>query len=216
MARAVDFYQTMFFDLDETLYPKNNGVWRAISEKIDLFMVDRLQISEDEAQSLRQQYSRTFGTTLQGLRTFHTIDAEEYLDYVHDIPIEELIFPSPELRLILQAIKFKKIIFTNASRAHAERVLMCLDVSDLFDRIIDIQSLNYVNKPLPQAYQNALERSGYPNPFRCMIVDDQIRNLIPAKALGMRTILIGDSRSQFVDHNITTIEELSEQIFSPA
>lgn len=216
MARIVGSYQTLFFDLDETLYPKNNGVWKAISEKISSFMVDRLQLSLDEAQSLRQEYSKTFGTTLQGLRKFHAIDEKEYLDYVHDIPIEELILLSPKLRSVLNSIKIKKVIFTNASRSHAERVLHHLNLSDLFDQIIDIRSLNYVNKPYPQAYQRALELTGFPDPSRCVLIDDQLRNIIPAKTLGMTTILIGESHSQYVDHAINTIEELNERIFTLA
>lgn len=204
----------MFVDLDETLYPKNNGVWEAISEKINSYLITKLELSLDQAIALRQKYYKAYGTTLQGLQKFHAIDAAEYLEYVHDVPIEELLLPSPKLRSVLRSIMIRKIIFTNASRSHAERVLQRLNLSDLFNQIIDIRALNFVNKPHPQAYQRALKLSGDPNPLRCVLIDDQLQNLIPAKALGMTTILIGEGNSHKVDHTVASIEEMSENIFA--
>jgi putative hydrolase of the HAD superfamily len=96
-------YEVLFIDLDETLYPKTNGLWRSISDRINQFIVDRLQISMEEAQNLRQHYLDTFGTTLNGLLGNYDIDPMDYLEFVHDIPVESMIQPSPELREIVKS-----------------------------------------------------------------------------------------------------------------
>ena len=46
-------------------------------------------------------------------------------------------------------------------------------------------------KPDPRIYQHACELIGVP-PERCVYLDDLGINLKPAKALGMRTIKVGD------------------------
>ena len=40
---------------------------------------------------MREQYFVTFGTTLNGLRANHGVDPEEYLAFVHDIPLDRLL-----------------------------------------------------------------------------------------------------------------------------
>ena len=38
-------YRVAFLDLDDTLYPPSSGVWDAIGERIQIFMMDRLGLS---------------------------------------------------------------------------------------------------------------------------------------------------------------------------
>ena len=116
-------HEVLFIDLDETLYSKTNGLWQSISNRINQFIIDRLQISSKDAQELREYYLENYGTTLNGLLIHHNIDPLDYLDYVHDIPIEEMIQPEPEIREVLKQLPSKKFVFTNASHQHANRVL---------------------------------------------------------------------------------------------
>ena len=45
-------FDTIFFDLDATLYPESNGLWPAIREKIDQYMKPLLQqLTDQELQS---------------------------------------------------------------------------------------------------------------------------------------------------------------------
>jgi putative hydrolase of the HAD superfamily len=205
-------FDVIFIDLDETLYPKSNGLWRSISHRINQFMVERLDISIETAHELRQSYLESYGTTLNGLLQNHDIDPLDYLDFVHEIPIESMIKPDPTLRQILNQVTPARFIFTNASYQHAERVLTHLNILDLFEEIIDIITLGYANKPLPESYQKALTISGSPRPEKCMIIDDRIANLIPAKEFGMTTVLVGDGQEDAVDFCIPTIHKILEQV----
>ena len=95
-----------------------------------------------------------------GLRVDYDIDPYEYLDFVHNIPLEDFLLPDPDLRKMLEKISATKIIFTNASTAHASRILQHLEIEKLFDQIIDIVALDFHNKPQPESYRRAITLAG--------------------------------------------------------
>lgn len=205
----------LLIDLDDTLYPTDSGVWSAISSRISEFMRVKLGMSPLEIRDARARYSRSFGTSLAGLMADHGIGADEYLAFVHDIPIEDMVQPDSKLREMLAGLPQHKAVFTNASRWHAERVLRSLTVDDIFDQIISIETLDLVNKPELAAYTRALEVMDYqPDPSDCLFADDRLKNLIPAARLGMTTVLVGNTvdAPHKIDHSIERIHELTAAI----
>ena len=181
----------LFFDLDETLYPSRSGLMAGMGKLMSRFMEERLDMPPSEVPTLREHYYHVYGTTMRGLQIHHGIDPEDYLAYVHDIPLEDYIGPNDELDRALAEIETKKVIFTNASAEHARRVLAILGIERHFSRIIDVRALSYISKPFPEAYQRALEILGAEG-HECLLVDDRIRNLAPAKELGMTTVLVSE------------------------
>ena len=115
---------TILFDLDDTLYPRSAGIMGEIRSLILDFIRTRLDLPAEEADALRELYLQTYGTTMRGLQVNHQIDPEEYLLHVHDITLHEYLQPNPELDAVLDAAPQDMVIFTNASREHAERVWM--------------------------------------------------------------------------------------------
>lgn len=103
-------FSTLFFDLDDTLYPSNSGLWDAIRDRMNEFMYERVGLSRGEIPILRRFYFETYGTTLQGLQIHYNVDADEYLAYVHDLPLEQYIRPDPELQLMLISLNRSKWI----------------------------------------------------------------------------------------------------------
>jgi putative hydrolase of the HAD superfamily len=182
---------TLFLDLDDTLYPQGNGVWHAIGDRITLFLIDRLGLSEAEAMGMRRRYFEQYGTTLNGLRLHHQIDPADYLEFVHDLPLERYLQPDPALGRMLAGLRVQRVVFTNADRAHAERVLAALGIADAIGSIIDIYALEFANKPEPGAYLRAMAIAAAPGPSTCVLVDDMPRNLHPASGLGMTTVYVG-------------------------
>ena len=200
----------ILFDLDDTLYPRTSGVWQAIGERIDHFMVERCGISPEHVSSLRAQYLNSFGTTLNGLRLEYGIDPFEYLRYVHDIPLERYLRPDDRLERMLSLLPQRKTIFSNSDAVHTRRVLRQLGVESHFGQIVDIVALDFVNKPDPEAYRTALRLLGSPDPGRCVLVDDQMRNLIPAKEQGWITVWVGQGSAEAtVDLRIDSILDLA-------
>ena len=202
--------RTILFDLDDTVYPRSTGIMGEIRRLILDFVQTRLDLPEEEADALRERYLQTYGTTMRGLQVNHQIDPDDYLHHVHEIPLHEYLRSNPELDAILAAAPQEMVIFTNASREHAERVLDVLGIRQHFSRIVDVRDMEYESKPRPSAYVRICELLGV-EPEECMLVEDNARNLYPAKEIGMSTVLVGDgSRSQdrCVDYAIDRIEQL--------
>jgi putative hydrolase of the HAD superfamily len=120
--------RTILFDLDDTLYPRQAGVMEQIRASMLRYLQTRFDLSLEQADLLRHQYFSTYGTTMRGLQINHHIDPDEFLRYVHDIPLHKFLQPNPRLNAVLAAIPQDKIIFTNASREHAGRVLSILGI----------------------------------------------------------------------------------------
>ena len=202
--------RTILFDLDDTVYPRSTGIMGEIRRLILDFVQTRLDLPEEEADALRERYLQTYGTTMRGLQVNHQIDPDDYLHHVHEIPLHEYLRSNPELDAILAAAPQEMVIFTNASREHAERVLDVLGIRQHFSRIVDVRDMEYESKPRPSAYVRICELLGV-EPEACMLVEANARNLYPAKEIGMSTVLVGDgSRSQdrCVDYAIDRIEQL--------
>jgi putative hydrolase of the HAD superfamily len=184
-------FSTFFFDLDETLYPPNNGLWNEIRARINAYLHERMGFPLDQLDGLRENYFKEYGTTLRGLQAHHQVDTDEYLAFVHDVPIYKYLQPDPELRAAIQAIPARKYIFTNADSNHAGRVLEAVGLQGLFDGIIDVQVIAPFCKPMPESFELALMAAGSPDPHSCVLLDDQRRITRAARQLGMYTVLVG-------------------------
>ncbi len=183
--------ETFFIDLDETVYPRNTGIWQRIGQRMNEFIEQRLHVPHDEVSTLRHSLFVTYGTTMRGLEMTYHIDTDEFLAFVHDVHVEQSIGPDPLLRQVLLSYPQRKIIFTNADIRHAERVLNALQLADCFESIIDITQMYPVCKPDPEAYATALRIAGVEDPATCLMADDAPRNIEAARAAGMYTVLIG-------------------------
>jgi pyrimidine 5'-nucleotidase len=184
-------FNTLFFDLDETLYPTSSGLWSAIRERINTYMRERMGFPPEQIEVLREQFFREYGTTLRGLQANYTVDIEDYLAFVHNVPLETHLHPDPELRAVIQALPVRKFIFTNADSVHANRVLDALGLQGLFDGILDVHTIAPYCKPMPESFELALQAAGSPDLRTCVLLDDQARVTHTARSLGFYTILVG-------------------------
>jgi putative hydrolase of the HAD superfamily len=196
------------FDLDNTLYPATSGLWEAIGERMNRYMVERLGLDPADVPRRRRGYRARFGTTLKGLASEFSVDPLEFLEFVHDLPLERYLDYDAELDGMLARLPLRKVVFTNADAPHARRVLARLGLERHFERILDIHALDFVNKPEQGAYLRVLEildaRGG-----ECVFLEDTPVNLEPARALGMRTVLVAGAPGAIeVDCRIDRTAEL--------
>ncbi|HAV78756.1 MAG TPA: pyrimidine 5'-nucleotidase [Anaerolineae bacterium] len=200
-------FSTIFFDLDDTLYPSSSGLWDALKERMTVYMRDVLHIPEAEVPALREQYYKMYGTTLRGLVERHKVDREDFLAFVHDVSLKDFLTPNPLQREIIASLPQRKLIFTNADVNHARRVLSVLQLDDLFDTIIDVNAVAPYNKPNPESFAIAQELADEPDPRKCVMIDDLPRTTRAALEVGMASILYGteeptkDASGVFVDWN---------------
>ena len=182
---------TVLIDLDDTVYPADCPVWSLVRDRIDQYLRERLGFPADTTTALRERLFATYGTTLRGLEFEYEVDKDDYLDFVHEVPIEDYLEPDPVLHKTLVSIPQRKMIFTNANEKHATTVLNSLGVIDLFCDIIDIEDIAPHCKPENEAFEIAIQIAGEPNPQAYLFIDDNIKNLLAGQALGMNVIHVG-------------------------
>ena len=101
----------------------------------------------------------------------------------------------PQLVAAMDALPGRKFIFTNAGEDYARRVLDRLGLANAFDGLHDIHAMNYVPKPDPGAYAAICARHEI-DPRRALFADDMVRNLKPARAIGITTLWIDNGSEQ--------------------
>ncbi len=208
-SKGIHMFKVILFDLDNTLYSEKCGIFDLIDVRMNEWLTNRLNIPPGEVEEFRHRYFMQYGTTLRGLMLHHQVDPREFLQYVHDVPVVDFLEVDQELRKTLEAVRARKIVFTNSDLRHADRILDALGVRDLFDMIFDIEWMHYIPKPNPEPYRQALEHIQV-SPRECLLIDDMSRNLKPARDLGMQTILIGtDSPSGDAERSISNLRELN-------
>jgi putative hydrolase of the HAD superfamily len=185
------------FDLDNTLYPAECNLFAQVDHRMGAFIAHYLGVPYAHARHLQKSYYRQFGTTLAGLMAVHKLDPAEFLAYVHDIDLS-VVREAPELRAAIAALTGRRLIYTNGSRRHAERVAEKLGVLDLFEDICDIAACDYVPKPEADAFQRMIRRYGVAAEAAAMF-EDMPTNLVAPHDLGMTTVLV---HSSYVDHPI--------------
>ncbi len=214
----------IIFDLDNTLYPHGSGLMAEIARRIQEWLLDRLNLTSEEAEDLRQHYLRNYGATMGGLIAERSIDVDDYLAFVHDIPIEEYLRPDPALAAMLDSIPLRKVIYTNATSGHARRVLRALSVTEHFECVIGIEEMDLRNKFNHESYQRVLKLLNAEGQ-RCIMVEDSSRNLRPAKALGLTTVLVSaegpvdtvdtvgkDAHVDFTVENVLEVERVVKEL----
>jgi putative hydrolase of the HAD superfamily len=176
------------FDLDNTLYPHHTNLFAQIDVKMTAYVAELLQIPSDEARKVQKDFYQRYGTTLNGLMQHYGIDADDFLEKVHDIDYS-WVEPDPALGEAIKALPGRKFIFTNGDRRHAERTARQLGVLDHFDDIFDVVAANLVPKPAAETYDKfrALHRVDCE---RAAMFEDLARNLTTPKELGMTTVLV--------------------------
>ncbi|HEB80036.1 MAG TPA: pyrimidine 5'-nucleotidase [Rhodospirillales bacterium] len=180
--------EAWLFDLDNTLYDASTGVFDLIDERMRSFIAGFLDLDLDEAFRVQKRYFREYGTTLRGLIERHGVEPERFLEHVHDIDLAQ-VSKSPALDGALARLPGRKIVFTNASAGHAERIMDRLGVAHHFEGVFDIARADYTPKPEPLVYERLIGLYGL-DPASTVILDDMARNLAPAAALGMTTVWV--------------------------
>ena len=206
------------FDLDNTLYSGKTKVFEQVDKKMSKYISEKLKISIEEAKKIQKNYFHEYNTTLNGMIKNHKIDANEFLEFVHDIDID---FLKKDILLgeELKKLDGKKIIFTNGSKKHALNVTQKIGIDQHFDSIFDIVESEFIPKPAIEPYKKLVKKHKI-DPKLCVLVEDIARNLKPAYEMGMKTVWIENdepwakkfSDENFVDYKTNNLTEFLKKI----
>jgi putative hydrolase of the HAD superfamily len=177
--------ETWIFDLDNTLYPASCRLFDQIHARMTEFIARRLDLPPERALLVQKTYFREHGTTLRGLMTVDGVDPDEFMEFVHAVDLA-CVPPDPALAAALCRLPGRKIVHTNGSQRHAERLLAHLGIAQSFCGIVDIAAAGYDPKPALAGYRELVRRYGV-TPATALMLDDIAKNLVPAAGLGMTT-----------------------------
>jgi putative hydrolase of the HAD superfamily len=204
---ALHEIETWIFDLDNTLYPGSCQLFTEIEQRMAAFIMAELKLDHDGAHALRRHFYTRHGTTLRGLMNEYGMEPTRFLDHVHEIDLSA-VQQDRALEEALAALPGRKLVFTNSTVRHAERVLARLGLGHHFMAIHDIVACDYRPKPDPAVYADFVRHHDV-DPTRAAMVEDMAKNLPPAAALGMTTIWVkggphdqDDGHSAQIDHTV--------------
>ena len=148
----------------------------------------------------------------------HKIDADEFLEFVHDVNLDFL-KPNKALENEITKLDGKKIIFTNGSKAHVANVTKRIGIDKLFDGVFDIVASDFIPKPSIEPYKKIIENYKI-EPQYCIFFEDIARNLKPAHELGMKTVWIENdepwaakySDSEFINYKTKDLAKFLKEI----
>ena len=200
---------TWIFDLDNTLYSADSGIFQQVHKLMGKFIVEHLNVNINEAKNIQRKYYKKHGTTLRGLMDNHGIDPDSFLEEVHKLDYS-IVNPNLKLAKNLENLNGKKFIFTNANKKHADIILDKLKITNLFEGIFDIKMANYIPKPEIQTYEKLIETYNI-NPNKTIMFDDIAKNLVPASKIGFTTVWIDVGHENFSDDIASSKKYLDHQ-----
>lgn len=203
---------TWLFDLDNCLYPAEAAFMGLVDARITAFTMRATGLPHDAARALQKRYYREHGNTLAGLAAHHGVDPADFLADVHDVPTDSLP-PDPALHAAIARLPGRRIVFTNGPARHAERALAALELAPLFAAVFHLEAMLETPKPHPEAFARLIAAHAV-TPASTAFFEDTPANLVPAKALGMTTVLVGartdgleggPEAGAFVDHRTAAL-----------
>ena len=192
-----DNINTWIFDLDNTLYSADSGIFQQVHRLMGEFISKNLNVDLTEAKKLQSKYYKQHGTTLRGMIDNHGTNPDYFLEEVHKLDYS-IVGPNDLLNRELKKLKGRKIIYTNANKQHVINVLERIDLTNFFDEIFDIKMANYIPKPEIKPYEQIIDLFNI-NPKSSAMFDDIARNLVPAKKVGFTPVWIDAGYENFSD-----------------
>src|SRR5258707_14590879 len=111
---------------------------------------------------------------MRGMMTEHGVHADDYLAYVHQIDHSPL-QPNPAMGAAIAKLPGRKLILTNGSTDHADKVLERLGLGSHFEAVFYIVAADLEPKPAPQTHPRFLEMHRV-DPTPAAMFEDPARN----------------------------------------
>lgn len=198
------------FDLDDTLHDASSHIFPVMNRAMTEYIMAHLSLDEEAAFKLRQHYWQIYGATLKGLMRHHQVNPHHFLKVTHDDQqLAEMAQQIKGLRHLINQLKGRKVVFTNAPKRYALAVLNTLGITDLFAHIFTVESSGFHPKPSIRGFRQMLNTIGA-KPSDCTMLEDSAETLMTAKRLGMRTVYVSRRlhKPSYVDFRITHINQL--------
>lgn len=195
-----EYAMIWLFDLDNTLHNASKEIFPRISANMNAFLCTHVEkdsgipLSVDEANHLRLEYWKRFGATLLGVSRTLDSKARGFLEAAHRFDdLASLINAEKGLPAVLRKLPGRKVLLTNSAYAYSKNVLKLLGLDTCFDKHIAVESMRVFGRLAPKPsgkFFRKLPAMLRVRPQECILVEDNIRILKVARAVGMKTVLV--------------------------
>lgn len=202
------------FDMDGTLYQFEKGTftstefYRDLKKNIINFFKKNLKFNDIEANQEYDKIDEEFnGEVSLYLENKYNIDRYRYFDSIWNLSPENYIEKNDKLVELFSKLDGRVVVLTAAPRVWAEKVLKHLGIYEI---VKDSLFTGEGNLRKPEIFSYFIKYFNT-NPENIYSIGDQeYSDIIPAKKLGMKTVIIG-SKSKYADFEIQTLDDLYKE-----
>ena len=215
IARLPPSRRVWIFDLDNTLHDARARIFPSMHDQINAFLRRRFNVDEAGANTMREHFWRTYGTTLNGLMRHHGVHPRDFLAETHVFPeLADMVVHENALKHALRLLGGTRLVFSNAPRHYVQQVLRAIGLERYFDGVYSIEDARYRGKPALHGFHYLL-RKHHLDPHRCAFIDDVLENLRTAHRLGMSTVWVSAERRRiaFVGLRVRSVIDLPRLVF---
>jgi len=182
----------LVWDIDGTLYHENSKVKQAIYQNIIQLIIKTKGMDKKQAESLFYKLYRPTNSSTKVLLKLGV--SPDYILSGKWYTSAQIKYLKSDLRLIhmLSQLKnYRQIVCTNSQINSAINKLNIIGIKpDYFEKIFTNQDFGIRVKPDLYAFKLILKYTQLPADEHLFIGDNEIKEIIPAKKLGMRTCLV--------------------------
>lgn len=203
------------FDMDGTLYhfDKGNGqtftkscFYTDLRSNVYSFFMERRGLSRSEALSEFERIKVKYdGEVSLGVEKEYGIDRYDYFGNTWNLNPNDYIEKDSDLPIILNQLKGKIVLLTAAPLIWAKNVLAYLDIERMFENNLYTGEPN-MRKPNPAIFLKIANDLNVPPKYIFSIGDQEHSDIIPAKSIGMKTVLIGVSQNTIADYQANNVK----------
>lgn len=201
----------IFFDLEGTLVA-NPSYEKAVADFVYQLYAEctRKPITEQlkkEFDALLKQHKRkSFVFVVLGKPKTYYTEA-----FAQQFPFQNYIFPDKEVREVIAFLKQKKIklgVYTSLTKEVVPQILKLLGI-DPADFILLTGDMVKNQKPHPEGFEKIIQLCHVPAEQIVFIGDSEFKDIISAKSIGMKTILVrSKEKLKYADYTCREFGEL--------
>lgn len=188
------------FDLDGTLYSfattghatfGESIFYRDLRERIIAYIANHLSVPDKKAAEIFENMNVEFNGELSiGFEKTYGINRYAYYEATWNCEPKNYIAANSMLAETLTPFRGRALLLTAAPRMWADKVLQHLNIADVFGENI-ITGEPDIRKPDPAVFLQAAKQLDTHPANITSIGDQNYSDIVPAKSLGMTTVIIG-------------------------
>jgi putative hydrolase of the HAD superfamily len=195
----------IIFDFDETLGDTERHMHEVYIPRIREILAEHIDLSEEEVRARNHAHYMSHGASIHGWAEELGLDMAWTLETFRRMAphlVEAVmphLAPNPAVIAKLKALQARGHTLAILSHGHRDYILPLLATLGLHDifpphMLFDISAVRGHLKRTPDSYQHVLTALADKPYQKHFMLEDSIRNLIPAHQLGFTTILVGATK----------------------